>query len=161
MKMMLQSSQRSKNIDELIKIVQTKRTLTSLCEMFFQLKSHEPKIDEIIHLPSSGYSSDCYDEEGALSRIENLSYMEAKNLLIDSDVIQTAEQKEEFEHVKEHYLFIKDIKEQSDCRTFKAFLESLSKCPSFDYVKFVFIESMYCVILRFDRYDNVCLHLIF
>ena len=92
---MLKHGTSGKTLPELIERVRQNKGITSIGMLFPQSSCHEPRVQEYVQYPSSEYSSDCYDESERGQRITALSFMEAKNLLIDPSVFLPIENEEE------------------------------------------------------------------
>jgi hypothetical protein len=87
LKNIVQSFEQMMPLSELISSVKRSHQLTSLDLMYNNLVDYKPHIDEVMDPPTSGFSSDCYEEDEKQTRTHTLSYTEVKNLLIDTSII--------------------------------------------------------------------------
>lgn len=150
-----ESVKQKSTVDDLVSRMKTTHKLTSLCHIYPDLKDYTPKIPEILDPATSGFSSDCYEDDAKCKRISCLSYTEVKNLLIDTSVIKKFPKTNGVREGKNVLLMVKNIKLDIDYFQFKDFLLSLRAPPMFLKVKFLFYEGDYSLLLQFAKHDQV------
>lgn len=150
-----ESENEKKTIEDLVSRMKTTHKLTSLSIIFEELKSYEPKIPNILDPATSGFSSDCYEDDETMKRLSSLSYTEVKNLLFDTSVIKIFPKGNSIREGINVLLMIRNIKLDIDFFKFKEFLLSLRAPPLFLKVKFFFYEGDYSLLLHFARSDQV------
>lgn len=89
------------------------------------LQEHGPRCLRILQLPSSGYSSDCYDDNETAHRHENLSFVTAKNIMVDTRIFKEVPHSKDIFFSKGAMLMLYNVPESLNCYAFKLFLESL------------------------------------
>lgn len=91
--------------------------------MYKNLVDYKPEIKEVMDPPTSGFSSDCYEEDDKQTRIHSLSYTEVKNLLIDTSIIWKLGTTIPNEDPQEILLMIRNVRTSVDYFTLKELLE--------------------------------------
>ena len=146
---------RTKTLGDLVSRMKTTHQLTSLSHIFTNLKDYRPSIDHILDPPTSGYSSDCYEDDDKCNRISSLSYTEVKNLLMDTSVLKTLPDNGQVKEGSNVLMLISDIKLDLNFFRLRAFLNKLRTRPVLLKAKFFFYQDNYSLMLQFEKAEQV------
>ena len=142
-------------ISNLIERMTQTRKLTSLSLMIKELDSYSPRIGTYIDPATSGFSSDCFEEESKYPREPSLSYTEVKNLLIDTRILQILSDPLQ---PKESMILLIGINHSVDFFGFKDFLNGLRIYPAITMTRFLFYRGEYSILLQFEKSDQVLIY---
>src|SRR3990167_6764613 len=106
--------------------------------------------------PSTGYSSDCFeeDETGIQARNHTLGFTEAQSLLIDCRVVDPSPNSESPPSYINLVLMLLDISPEVDYFTLESFVSGLKPPPELTKVKFIFYAKKYSLLIQFKHNDT-------
>lgn len=158
LKKLVDSHKETKPLSDLISNVKRTHQLTSLSMMYKNLIDYKPEIKDVMDPPTSGFSSDCFEEDDKTTRTSCLSYTEVKNLLIDTSIIWKLGPDIPNEDPKELLMMVRNVKTSADYFKFKEMLEKQKLLGEVKKLKFIFYEGDYSILIHMRDTSRVSTH---